>query len=51
MFANALLVEGTEKRLSRADFQIFRAERFPTGDGGLCLGQLGIAAARDHGVG
>jgi hydrogenase maturation protein HypF len=50
VFANALLVTGVEKRLRAAKFQVFRPQRYPPGDGGLCLGQLGIAAARETGA-
>jgi len=50
VFANALLVTGVEKRLRAAQFQVFRPQRFPPGDGGLCLGQLGIAAAHEAGA-
>lgn len=50
VFANALLVAFVEKRLRAAHFLVFRPERYPAGDGGLCLGQLGIAAAREHGA-
>jgi hydrogenase maturation protein HypF len=49
VFANALLLADAETRLAAADFRVFRAHRYPSGDGGLCLGQLAIAAARDLG--
>ena len=47
VFANALLVEELEGRLERAGLRPFRAHDYPAGDGGLSLGQLAIAAARD----
>ncbi|MEO7034133.1 MAG: carbamoyltransferase HypF [Polyangiaceae bacterium] len=47
VFANALLVTELTERLTRESFQVFRAHAHPAGDGGLCLGQLAIAAARD----
>jgi hydrogenase maturation protein HypF len=50
VFANALLVADTEMQLSAANFRSFRAHLYPSGDGGLCLGQLAVAAARDHGA-
>jgi hydrogenase maturation protein HypF len=50
VFANALLLKDTEERLAEANFRVFRPHLYPAGDGGLSLGQLAIAAARDHGV-
>jgi hydrogenase maturation protein HypF len=35
------------ERLSRQDFHVYRHRRIPPNDGGLCVGQLTIAAARD----
>ena len=51
VFANPLLLADTTERLSEANFQLFRAHLYPAGDGGLSLGQLGIAAACDHAPG
>ena len=48
VFANTLLVQDLEQRLGQAEFEIYRAHAYPTGDGGLSLGQLAIAAARDR---
>jgi hydrogenase maturation protein HypF len=48
VFANVLLVEEVERRLAQANFQVFRPHEYPPGDGGLSLGQLAIAAARDQ---
>ena len=50
VFANALLLKDTEARLASGNFLVFRPHLYPAGDGGLCLGQLAIAAARDQGV-
>jgi hydrogenase maturation protein HypF len=47
VFANSLLLADATERLSTANFQIFRPHLYPAGDGGLSLGQVGIAAARD----
>jgi hydrogenase maturation protein HypF len=47
VFANALLVHELEERLAQAGFATHRAHAYPSGDGGLSLGQLAIAAARD----
>ncbi len=47
VFANALLVTELEQRLAQQAFQVFRPHLYPSGDGGLCLGQLAIGAARD----
>jgi len=47
VFANVLLVEDLEQRLAQAGFTTYRAHAYPSGDGGLSLGQLAIAAARD----
>jgi len=48
VFANTLLVHDLEQRLGQADFALYRAHAYPIGDGGLSLGQLAIAAARDR---
>lgn len=45
VFLNALLTSETVMRLTDAGFQVFRHQRVPPNDGGLCLGQLAIAAA------
>jgi hydrogenase maturation protein HypF len=47
VFGNALLVEDLEARLPARGFELYRPRLYPPGDGGLCLGQLCIAAARD----
>jgi hydrogenase maturation protein HypF len=46
VFQNALLTHETSARLTRAGFQVYRHRSVPPGDGGICLGQLAIAAAR-----
>jgi hydrogenase maturation protein HypF len=48
VFANALLVRELEARLSAQSFEVYRSHAYPAGDGGLSLGQLAIAAARDE---
>lgn len=45
VFLNALLTHETVARLTRERFRVFRHQRVPTNDGGLCLGQLAVAAA------
>jgi hydrogenase maturation protein HypF len=45
VFMNALLSEGVVSRLAEEGFRTYRHERVPPNDGGLCLGQLAIAAA------
>jgi len=47
VFANALLIHELGRRLDQAGFISYRAHTYPAGDGGLSLGQLAIAAARD----
>jgi hydrogenase maturation protein HypF len=47
VFANALLVHELGQRLDQAGFVSYRAHAYSAGDGGLSLGQLAIAAARD----
>jgi hydrogenase maturation protein HypF len=44
VFMNALLSLETETRLRGEGFTVFRHETVPCNDGGLCLGQLAIAA-------
>src|SRR5439155_10320293 len=45
VFMNVLLLQETTARLTEDGFQVFRHRRVPPNDGGLCLGQLAIAAA------
>jgi len=45
VFSNALLSCETAARLTRDGFRVYRHRRVPPGDGGLCLGQLAVAAA------
>ena len=47
VFQNALLTTEILDRLAEENFQTFRHRRVPPGDGGLSLGQIAIAAARD----
>jgi hydrogenase maturation protein HypF len=47
VFQNALLCGEACARLERDGLRVFRHRRVPAGDGGLCLGQLAVAAARD----
>jgi hydrogenase maturation protein HypF len=51
VFANGLLLDALSSALPARGFELYRPERYPPGDGGLCLGQLAVAAARtDRGV-
>jgi hydrogenase maturation protein HypF len=45
VFLNTLLTAEVPSRLSGDDFRVYRHQRVPPGDGGLCLGQLAVAAA------
>lgn len=47
VFQNALLTTQTVARLSRDGFRVLRHRRVPPNDGGLCLGQLALAAASE----
>ena len=44
VFLNAVLAAETAERLGQAGFRVLRHRLVPPGDGGLCLGQLAIAA-------
>lgn len=44
-FLNALLIAETVEKLMERGFDVYRHQSVPTNDGGLCLGQLAIAAA------
>ena len=45
VFLNAILLTGALDRLTRDRFRVYRHTLVPPGDGGLCLGQLVVAAA------
>lgn len=45
VFVNAILLSETIPRLEQKGFCVYRHELVPPNDGGLCLGQLAIAAA------
>src|SRR5271169_6851561 len=47
-FHNVYLSERLEMRLSEAGFEVFTQKEVPSGDGGLCLGQALVAAAKIH---
>jgi hydrogenase maturation protein HypF len=46
VFANALLLSGCTNALRAEGFRVLRHRRLPPNDGGLCVGQLVLAAAR-----
>jgi hydrogenase maturation protein HypF len=45
VFANGILTDALVAELPERGFEVHRPRRFPPGDGGLCLGQLAVAAA------
>jgi hydrogenase maturation protein HypF len=47
VFMNALLSSEASARLRGDGFRVYRHRLVPANDGGLCLGQLAVAAARD----
>lgn len=49
VFVNAILAEESAGRLTADGFRVHAHRRVPPNDGGLSLGQLAIAAARDAG--
>ena len=51
VFLNAILAAEVPERLAGTGFRTYRHRLVPSNDGGLCLGQLAIAAARDAAVG
>lgn len=51
VFVNAILAREVSERLAEAGFRAYRHGQVPPNDGGLCLGQLAIAAARDAAAG
>jgi hydrogenase maturation protein HypF len=46
VFMNALLLTEADRQLADAGFRVHRHSQVPPNDGGLCLGQLAIAAAQ-----
>ena len=47
VFMNAILLRETTERLEGRGFRVFSHHLVPPNDGGLCLGQLAIAAAKE----
>jgi hydrogenase maturation protein HypF len=45
VFLNAIVLAESTERLTRDGFRVYRHRQVPPGDGGLCLGQLAVAAA------
>jgi hydrogenase maturation protein HypF len=45
VFANAILTAQVSAELARDGFRVYRQRKVPPNDGGLCLGQLAVAAA------
>lgn len=45
VFSNSLILEESLRRLGEEGFRVHRHRRVPPNDGGLCLGQLAVAAA------
>ena len=48
VFLNAILLAESLERLAREGFRAYRHTHVPPGDGGLCLGQLAVAAALEN---
>lgn len=48
VFLNAMITREAVERLSAEQFRVFHHRRVPPGDGGLSLGQLAVAAARQR---
>jgi hydrogenase maturation protein HypF len=48
VFQNAIILEEAEERLTNERFRVYRHRLVPPGDGGLCLGQLMVAAALER---
>jgi len=46
VFANGLLALELDGMLASAGLRVYRHQQMPPGDGGLCLGQVAVAAAR-----
>ncbi len=46
VFMNALLAAETVRRLERDGFAVYSHEKLPANDGGLCVGQLAVAASQ-----
>jgi hydrogenase maturation protein HypF len=47
VFQNELLLRETLRTLRREDFRVYRHRLVPSNDGGISLGQLAVAAARE----
>jgi hydrogenase maturation protein HypF len=48
VFQNVLLVERSVARLQSAGFRVLIHSRVPANDGGISLGQVAVAAARER---
>jgi hydrogenase maturation protein HypF len=51
VFLNALLTAEAAARLEGEGFRVYRHRQVPPNDGGLCLGQLAVAAAHQRSEG
>ncbi|MEE8441931.1 MAG: carbamoyltransferase HypF [Spirochaetia bacterium] len=49
VFQNWYLLARSEEKLAAAGFEVFSHEKVPSNDGGIALGQLTVAAARERG--
>lgn len=48
VFQNRYVLARSEERLAAAGFEVFAHENVPSNDGGIALGQLAVAAARER---
>jgi hydrogenase maturation protein HypF len=46
VFQNLILLSGLTRELARKNFNVFSHQQVPTNDGGICLGQAVVAAAK-----
>ena len=47
VFLNQIMLTGLTEKLTALGFEVYSPEQVPPGDGGICLGQIAVAAASE----
>jgi hydrogenase maturation protein HypF len=49
VFQNAIMLRGLMRSLEEKGFEVYTHKQVPANDGGICLGQAVVAAAKSDG--